>query len=126
LQLCQECRALGGAWRQVAEVVETALADGDELRRLGEFGDPLAEPFAPVAGVMRMQASRRIQAAGVPLRQCQRDFVAGAVRAGDDDGGQSGAPGACEYCLAVSDEALVREVGADVDQRGFQRSGSRR
>ena len=72
LELAVERRALRGARREVAEVVEAALADGDHLAVAHELLELCRAAGIELGGVMRMHPGGGEQRTAVGARQLQR------------------------------------------------------
>ena len=116
LELPAEGAALQIARREVPEIVEPAFADGDDVgfaRQRLQRGQGVD---GEVGGVMRMHAGGGEQHAGMRARELDRLARAFLARAGHDDLRDAGGRGALQDGVAVGVEAVVREIGADVDQ----------
>ena len=116
LQLAFEGLALRRARREVAEIVETALADGDDLRireQRAHFGVAFLGVFDRV---VRMHAGGGVEHTRVLLRQRQRFGRVFAAGAGNDQLRNAGRTCAFQHRVAIPVEAVVGEVGADVDE----------
>src|SRR5262245_55314042 len=68
-QLLGECRALHISWREIAEVVEPAFADGHGLRPACELFKLAKQGWRQLGGVMRMHAGSREQSPLVLQRE---------------------------------------------------------
>lgn len=123
LQLHLERTSLRGARRKIAEVIQAAFAHRDH------FGQCLQRThfrvaFGGVFGRMvRMHARGGEQFAW--MRTCEFGGHGGmrAARAGDDHARHARRARALQHGVAVVVEAVVGEVGADVDEHGRQFTG---
>ena len=116
LQLALECLALGRAWREVAEVVQPALAHRHHFRvrvQRAHFGVAFLGVFDRV---VRVHPGGGVEHARMRLRQPQGQRRMLAAGAGDHHPRHPGLAGAGQDRVAVAVEAFVGEVGADVDQ----------
>ena len=111
-----ERTALLGGRREVPEVVESALACRNHQRVAGELGEPRGIRVAQRRRVVRMHAGRRAQDLRMPTAERNGLLRVGEGRAGDDH--RRDPRGACarQHRLAVRIEAVVGQVGADVDE----------
>jgi uncharacterized protein len=117
-ELRLERRALGVVRRVIAEVVEAAFAKGDKRGIGSKLADRIGESGVPVGREMRVKPGGGVEAAAMPLRQRERLARAFRRAAGDDNRRKPCIPCALENGVAIAIEAVVREVGADVDERG--------
>ncbi len=115
LELRGEGVPLIGAWREVPKEVEAALAHGDDGRVRQQGAQRVARVRVELGRVMRVHAGRREQRAGM-----RRTELGGlhAVRdrgAGHDQSPDAGSRRALEHRGAIGVEAVVCQIGADVD-----------
>ncbi len=115
LELRTERAPLRVARRQVAKVVEPAFADGDDVRAAEQRGERGSRVLVEFRRVMRVHAGRREQHAGMRFAEGQGLDAAGNRGAGHNRAAHAGRGGAREHLSAVMIEAVVREIGADVD-----------
>ena len=123
LQLHLECTPLRRTRREIAEVIQPALTDrhhfGQRLQR-AHFRIALGRVLG---GVVRMHAGGGEQFARMRAREFGRHGRMRAARAGDDHAAHAGVACALQHGVAVVVEAVVGEVGADVDEHGPQFTG---
>src|SRR5262249_55285965 len=109
-QLPMEGFLLDGARREVAIVVEPAFADGNDLRRSCELAQLGQQLIAQLACVVRMNARRREQPAGVSLSQRYGSVRARAGAASHYHLEHAGARGTCNHLVTIGVEAVVGEI----------------
>lgn len=114
-----EPAVLHGPGREVAVVVEPALADGDHLGARRERAELLDGRFAAVLRVVRVYARRREQAAGIRAREISRFAAPRDARARHDHRSDARRRGALDHVLAVALERAVAEVDSNVDKFGW-------
>ena len=115
-QLQRESLALGGCRREIAVVVEAAFAGRHHLGFREQRTQARQLVFGEFAGMVRMHASRGVQAPRVRTGQSQRGGARGHGGTRDDQLGNAGGARAREDLLAIAIEAVVREVYAYVDE----------
>ncbi len=118
LQLAMERLLLRGVRREIAEVVETAFADGDHLGGacgLGKLDEPCV---GEIGGVMGMDAGRGEQPTRVGAGEVDGIAAARTAGAGDDHLRHTGVPRARNDGVPVAVVAVVGQVDPDVDQGG--------
>jgi hypothetical protein len=117
-ELRGEGLALHVRGREVPVVVEAALAHRDHLGRTGEL-PKLGERLAPeLTGVVRMHAGGREQAPRMGTCECNGAARARECRARHDELDDAGRRGTREYGVPIGVVTVVREIDADVDERG--------
>jgi hypothetical protein len=102
--------------RQIAEVVQPALAAGADFGGLQQLGQQRLQLGVEVGGVMRMQAGGGDQPSRIAAGDGQGVEAALRTGTGDHQLRHTGGIGALQHLLQVVGEGLVAEVGADVDQ----------
>src|SRR6185437_3463225 len=117
LQLAMKTLALGSVRRVVAEVIEPALAYGDDLRGGGQLAELRQDGRRELRGVMGMYARGGEEPAGVLPRECDRGAGAPGRGARDDHLHDTGGFGARDHGAAIGIIAVVRQIDPDVDQR---------
>lgn len=114
-QLPFEGAALRVARREIAVVVKTAFADGNDFRMLQQRTQFRQILVSQLRGVMRMHSCGCEQHARVLTRQLQCRVAAREVGARDDDLHDTRGARAFDHRVAVKLETVMRQVGADVD-----------
>jgi hypothetical protein len=104
------------AGAKITEIVQPALADGHNLSIHRQCTQLLHCLGRALLGMMRVDAGRTEQATGAPVRQVQGRMARGNRAAGDHHPRDTGGRGSLDDLVTVVVEAVVREVGADVDQ----------
>jgi hypothetical protein len=116
LQLHLEGAPLRRARREIAEVIQAAFADRDDLGHCLQRAHLRVALGRVLGRVVRMHAGGREQFAGMRTRQLGGHRRMRAAGTGDDHAGHAGVAGALHHRVAVVVEAVVGEVGADVDE----------
>src|SRR5207248_9081719 len=112
---------MGIAGREAPGVIEPALSARDGLGRPGELLELRLALRSELARMMGVNAGGREQSTGVCACELERTESALERRAGDHHLHDARGLGAREHRLAVGVVAVMREVDADVDQRGRRR-----
>ena len=102
--------------REIAKVVEAALANRDAPVMAAEFTDGCIGSVVVIAGMVRVNAGRRVQEIRLLFRELQRPGIARDAAASHDDRADAGVPGVLQHLVAVVVKTVVREVRANVDQ----------
>ena len=115
-ELCLENGVLNRRCRVISIEVETGLADCANVLRVRHTREFVEPCTGRARGIVRMYANGARQSR---VTRAQRDSRRARVdiRAGDDDTFDAGIGGAFEHNVEVGAEALVGQVGADVDHR---------
>ena len=124
LELAVKRLLLRGARREVAEIVEPALADRDHFGNPCELRERLEIRDIELSGVVRMNSGGGEESPGMLAYERQRAHAARERRAGDHHLHDAGRVGACDRGITIVIVAVVCEVDADVDQR-WRRGGLR-
>ena len=122
LELAVKRLLLRGARREVAEIVEPALADRDHVGNPCELRGRLEIRDIELSGVVRMNSGGGEESPGMLACERQRAHAARERRAGDHHLHDAGRVGACDRGITIVIVAVVCEVDADVDQR-WRRGG---
>ena len=117
-ELQLESAALLGGRREVPEVVEPAFAGGDHPGIAQEFGQAAGVGVPQSRRVMGVHSGSRAEHPGIAASEGNRLVRVVERAAGHDQGRDAGGSCPREHGVAVRVEAVVREIGADVDQRG--------
>jgi hypothetical protein len=115
LELGGERSALRFARRVVAEIVEPALADGDEGWVDQQAAERRRRMVVELGSMVWMNAGSRGQSARAGFAQSSGLHAARNGRAGDDDARNAGARRARENEVSVAVETVVRQIGPDID-----------
>ena len=103
------------ARRQVAKEIEPAFADRDDVGAPQQRGERRGRVRVEFRRVMRVHAGGREQTPGMRLAEGQGLHAAGDRGAGHDRAAHARRGRPREHVRAVAIEAVVREIGADVD-----------
>ena len=122
LELAVKRLLLRGARREVAEIVEPALADRDHFGNPCELRERLETRGIELGGVVRVNSGGGEESPGMLACERQRAHAARERRAGDHHLHDAGRVGACDRGITIVIVAVVCEVDADVDQR-WRRGG---
>jgi len=115
LELREEGLALGAGGREVAEVVETALADRHRALEREQLAQRLELAPLEAGGMVRMDAGGAVERVRVASRELRGGPRAREVRAGDDLLRDAGGARGGDDLIEVVAKALMREIRADVD-----------
>ena len=116
LELPPEGLELRLAGREIPEIVEPALADGDDRVVGCQLADQRIAVVRVVRRMVRMHAGCRVQHAGMGMRQLRGPHVARVAAARDDHATHAGRCRALHHLVAIVVETVMRQVGADVGQ----------
>lgn len=116
IELSPEGRELRRARRKVAEIVEPAFADGDDLRLSGKLGKLAQRLLVELGGMMGMNAGRAPETLRILANQPDGGARAGERAAGDHHTRHSGPRGAVDHLGAIRVEAVMGEIDSDVDE----------
>ncbi|KAG1545715.1 hypothetical protein G6F50_013720 [Rhizopus delemar] len=116
LQLAFERAVLGGARREITEVVQPALAHRHYFRMGMQRAHLGVALFGVLHRVMRVHAGGGIQKTRMLLRQLQGQRRVLAAGAGDHHLHHAGLARAVQHGVTGAVEGVVGQVGADIDQ----------
>ena len=115
-KLSTECIELRVARREIAKIIETALADGNNSFPRCEPANQRIAGIVVGGCVVGVNARRGVEDAGICRGEFSRSYIAVIAASSDDHRSHAGLCGPPHDCLAVFVEAVVRQVGANVDQ----------
>ncbi len=116
LELAREGPALHVARREIAVVVEPALADCDDRGMRGELLQLRREDIVELRSMVRMDTGGREQPARMRIGELDGPSGALAAGASHDHLHDTGSPRSRDDLGPVAIEAVVREIDADVDE----------
>ena len=116
LELRLECPLLVGARREVPIEIETGLADRDHLLASRERLDRGRRPAVEGRRLVRVDAGRGAEPAGMAAGERRGRLAVRTVRAGHDDPVHAGTGRPIEDFVEIGREGLVAEIRADVDE----------
>jgi len=108
---------LGGAGREVTEIIEPALSDRDHFGKPCQLGERGETSGVELGGVVRMNSRGGEQPPRMLACQCHRTHAACQRGSGDDHLHDAGGVRPRDDGITVAVVAVVCEVDADVDQR---------
>ena len=125
VELVPERRDLGRSRREVAKVVESALADRHDFRLRGEGCELRQRRLVEVSRVMRMNARCAPESLRIAADQFDCRARAGQRAAGDHHARHAGSRSPPDHFGAIGVETVVGEIDADVDELSGQRADLR-
>lgn len=102
--------------RKITKVIEAAFADCNNNRTGCKFTQCLANPCSVVAGVVRVNAGRGIEAARMCFGQVRGSDTALLAAAGDDHTSYALLTGTLDNFIAIRVKGVVCQVGTDIEQ----------
>ena len=104
------------SWRKIAKVVESAFADCNNNRERRKFTQCLANRDSVVAGMMRVNSGRGIEAAWVCFSQVSGIDTALLTAAGDDHPSHAVLTGSLDDRITIRVKGIMCQIGTDVEQ----------
>ena len=120
VELAPEGYELRRTRRQIAKIVQSALADCHDFRRCRECCELLQRRLVELGCVMRMDAGRATKALRIASDQLERGPRARQRAAGDHHARHADVRCALNHLSAIAVETVVGEIDADVDELSGQ------
>src|SRR5579872_2372420 len=122
-ELLAKDAALDVAGREIVMIVESDLADGENLRLFRELRQSFERPGRGFGGIVRVDADGRVDEI-VPAGETERGFEIGraVTRANGHHTRDAGCTGALNGRVAVRVELLVIQMTVGIDQCHFRRA----
>ncbi len=116
LELCLESCPLRFARREIAEIVEAAFSDRDDLRLPQQGAERRLGGLVPVGGMVRVHPGGGKEGARPRLRQLGSLLAAGHGTAGDDQARHAALGRTLDDLVTIGVERIVGQIGADIDE----------